>query len=183
MFDRVCREHDKHRFTKLTIHGPTVQSSGRTARSRTRPSSAITMTRIRQLEDHVAAFLDAYNFAKPVKTRHGLTPHKAVCKVCRTKQRRTRPMGTFQDKTQHGRRPCSPSLPRKTSRRASAPSSVLKQNNSRYRNGASDTGTHCARGSRQGLPMLDAGIERPDMERYDPDRCRWGHGACHEIVR
>jgi hypothetical protein len=33
----------------------------------------------RQLENHLAAFLDAYNFARPLKTLHGLTPYEAIC--------------------------------------------------------------------------------------------------------
>ena len=35
----------------------------------------------RQLEDHLAAFLDAYNFAKRLKTLRGLTPYEALCKA------------------------------------------------------------------------------------------------------
>ncbi len=34
-----------------------------------------------QLRDHLAAFLDAYNFAKRLKTLQGLTPYEAICKV------------------------------------------------------------------------------------------------------
>jgi hypothetical protein len=33
----------------------------------------------RQLENHPAAFLDAYNFARRLKTLHGLTPYQAIC--------------------------------------------------------------------------------------------------------
>jgi hypothetical protein len=33
----------------------------------------------RQLEDHLAAFLDAYNFARRLKTLRGLTPYEAIC--------------------------------------------------------------------------------------------------------
>jgi transposase InsO family protein len=36
-----------------------------------------------QLEDHLAAFLDAYNFAKRLKTLAGLTPYEAICKAWR----------------------------------------------------------------------------------------------------
>ena len=35
----------------------------------------------RQLEHHLAAFLDAYNFAKRLKTLRGLTPYEAICKA------------------------------------------------------------------------------------------------------
>ena len=34
-----------------------------------------------QLEDHLAAFLDAYNFARRLKALRGLTPYQAVCKA------------------------------------------------------------------------------------------------------
>ena len=33
----------------------------------------------RQFADHLAAFLDAYNFAKRLKTLRGLTPYEHVC--------------------------------------------------------------------------------------------------------
>lgn len=34
-----------------------------------------------QLRQHLAAFLDAYNFAKCLKTLKGLTPFESICKV------------------------------------------------------------------------------------------------------
>jgi transposase InsO family protein len=34
-----------------------------------------------QLRDHLAAFLDAYNFAKRLKTLQGLTLFEAICKA------------------------------------------------------------------------------------------------------
>jgi hypothetical protein len=34
-----------------------------------------------QLRDHLAALLDAYNFAKRLKTLQGLTPYEAICKA------------------------------------------------------------------------------------------------------
>lgn len=34
-----------------------------------------------QLRQHLAAFLDAYNFARRLKTLHGLTPFEAICKA------------------------------------------------------------------------------------------------------
>jgi len=37
-----------------------------------------------QLRYHLAAFLDAYNFAKRLETLQGLTPNEAICKVGRT---------------------------------------------------------------------------------------------------
>jgi hypothetical protein len=35
----------------------------------------------RQLEEQLAAFLNAYNFAKRLKTLRGLTPYEAICKA------------------------------------------------------------------------------------------------------
>jgi hypothetical protein len=34
-----------------------------------------------QLRTHLADFLAAYNFARRLKTLHGLTPYKAICKA------------------------------------------------------------------------------------------------------
>jgi len=34
-----------------------------------------------QLESHLAVFLDAYNFARRLKTLRGLTPYEAICKA------------------------------------------------------------------------------------------------------
>src|SRR6476620_9232001 len=35
-----------------------------------------------QLREHLDAFLDAYNFAKRLKTLRGITPYERVCKAC-----------------------------------------------------------------------------------------------------
>jgi hypothetical protein len=43
-----------------------------------------------QLRDHLAAVLDAYNFAKRLKTLRGLTPYEAVCKAWAEQSRRFR---------------------------------------------------------------------------------------------
>jgi transposase InsO family protein len=82
MFDRVCREHDiEHRFTKPN-HPWTNGQVERTNRS----LKEATVRRYhhdthRQLEEHLAAFLDAYNFAKRLKTLRGPTPYEAICKA------------------------------------------------------------------------------------------------------
>ena len=34
-----------------------------------------------EIRAHLAAFLDAYNFAKRLKTLRGLTPYEAVCRA------------------------------------------------------------------------------------------------------
>lgn len=44
----------------------------------------------RQLEDHLAAFLDGYNFARRLKTLRGLTPYEAICTAWATEPDRFR---------------------------------------------------------------------------------------------
>jgi transposase InsO family protein len=82
MFDRTCREHGiEHRFTK-----PNHPWTNGQVERMNRSLKEATVRRYhyethRQLENHLAAFLDAYNFAKRLKTLHGLTPYEAICKV------------------------------------------------------------------------------------------------------
>jgi hypothetical protein len=81
-FDRVCREHDvEHRLTKPNhpwTNGQ-VERMNRTLKEAT--VRRYHYASHRQLEDHLAAFLDAYNFAKRLKTLRGLTPYEAICKA------------------------------------------------------------------------------------------------------
>jgi hypothetical protein len=44
----------------------------------------------RQLKDHLAAFLDAHNFAKRLKTLRGLTPYEAICNAWKDEPNRFR---------------------------------------------------------------------------------------------
>jgi transposase InsO family protein len=82
MFDRVCREHEiEHRFTK-----PNHPWTNGQVERMNRSLKEATVKRYhydthRQLEQHLAAFLDAYNFAKRLKTLRGLTPYEAICKA------------------------------------------------------------------------------------------------------
>src|SRR4029077_6382433 len=82
MFDRVCREHEiEHRFTK-----PNHPWTNGQAERMNRSLKEATIKRYhyethRQLKEHLAAFLDAYNFAKRLKTLRGLTPYEAICKA------------------------------------------------------------------------------------------------------
>jgi transposase InsO family protein len=82
MFDRVCREHGiEHRFTK-----PNHPWTNGQVERMNRSLKEATVRRYhydnhRQLERHLAAFLDAYNFAKRLKTLHGLTPYEVICKA------------------------------------------------------------------------------------------------------
>ncbi len=82
MFDRVCREHNiEHPFTK-----PNHPWTNGQVERMNRSLKEATVRRYhydthRQLEEHLAAFLDAYNFAKRLKTLRGLTPYEAICKA------------------------------------------------------------------------------------------------------
>jgi transposase-like protein len=82
MFDRVCREHGiEHRLTK-----PNHPWTNGQVERMNRTLKEATVRRYhyethRQLEDHLAAFLDADNFAKRLKTLRGLTPYEAICRA------------------------------------------------------------------------------------------------------
>jgi transposase-like protein len=82
MFDRICRTHDiEHRFTK-----PNHPWTNGQVERMNRTLKEATVRRYhyqdhRQLKEHLVAFLDAYNFARRLKTLHGLTPYEAICKV------------------------------------------------------------------------------------------------------
>lgn len=82
MFDRLCRQHDiEHRFTK-----PNHPWTNGQVERMNRSLKEATVRRYhysthRQLEDHLAAFLNAYNFAKRLKTLRGLTPYEFICKA------------------------------------------------------------------------------------------------------
>jgi transposase InsO family protein len=75
MFDRICREHGiEHRLTKPNhpwTNGQ-VERMNRTLKEATVQRYHYDTNR--QLQEHLAAFLDAYNFAKRPKTLNGLTP-------------------------------------------------------------------------------------------------------------
>jgi transposase InsO family protein len=82
MFDRVCRTHGiEHRLTKPNH----PWTNGQVERmNRTLKDATVRRYHYechRQLEDHLAAFLDAYNFAKRLKTLRGLSPYETVCKA------------------------------------------------------------------------------------------------------
>jgi transposase InsO family protein len=82
MFERVCREHGiEHRFTK-----PNHPWTNGQVERMNRTIKDATVRRYhygsrQQLEAHLSAFLDAYNFAKRLKTLNGLTPYEAICKA------------------------------------------------------------------------------------------------------
>lgn len=82
MFEQVCRKHGiEHRLTKPNhpwTNGQ-VERMNRTLKQAT--IRRYHYASHRELEDHLAAFLDAYNFAKRLKTLRGLTPYETICKA------------------------------------------------------------------------------------------------------
>jgi transposase InsO family protein len=81
-FDRASQEHGiEHRLTK-----PNHPWTNGQVERMNRTLKEATVRRYhyqthRQLEDHLAAFSDAYNFARRLKTLRGLTPYEAICKA------------------------------------------------------------------------------------------------------
>jgi len=75
IFDRVCREHGiEHRLTKIAhpwTNGQ-VERMNRTIKEAT--VSRYHYSTHQQLREHLYNFLNAYNFAKRLKTLQGLTP-------------------------------------------------------------------------------------------------------------
>jgi transposase InsO family protein len=82
MFDRICREHGvEHRLTKPKhpwTNGQ-VERMNRTLKDAT--VRRYHYETHRQLREHLGAFLNAYNFAKRLKTLRGLTPYEHICKA------------------------------------------------------------------------------------------------------
>jgi len=81
-FDRACQGRGiEHRLTK-----PNHPWTNGQVERMNRTLKEATVRRYhyethRQQEDHLAAFLDAYNFARRLKTLRGLTPYEAICKA------------------------------------------------------------------------------------------------------
>ncbi|WP_419952120.1 IS481 family transposase [Methylobacterium sp.] len=81
-FDQICRAHDiEHRLTKPNHPWTNVQ-----VERMNRTLKEATVKRYHydshdQLRDHLAAFLEAYNFARRLKTLRGLTPYEATCRA------------------------------------------------------------------------------------------------------
>ena len=80
LFDRICAKHGiEHRLTKPN-HPWTNGQVGRMNRT----LKEATVYRYfydthEQLRQHLATFLMAYNFAKRLKTLHGLAPYEYIC--------------------------------------------------------------------------------------------------------
>lgn len=86
IFDRVCRENDiEHRLTKIAhpwTNGQ-VERMNRTIKDAT--VKRYHYDNHDQLRRHLGDFVDAYNFARRLKTLKGLTPFEFICK-CWTKK-------------------------------------------------------------------------------------------------
>jgi len=82
MFDLLCRSHEiEHRLTK-----PNHPWTNGQVERMNRTLKEATVRRYHydshdQLRQHLATFLDAYNFAKRLKTLKGLTPFESICKA------------------------------------------------------------------------------------------------------
>lgn len=82
MFDRICRENGiDHRLTR-----PNHPWTNGQVERMNRTLKDATVRRYHygshaQLREHLAAFLDAYNFAKRLKTLKGLTPYQYICAI------------------------------------------------------------------------------------------------------
>lgn len=90
-FDRICREHGiEHRLTKPNhpwTNGQ-VERMNRTLKEAT--IRRYHYDRHDQLREHLAAFLNAYNFAKRLKTLRGLTPYETICNAWAEQPKRFR---------------------------------------------------------------------------------------------
>ena len=81
-FDQICRVHGiEHRLTK-----PNHPWTNGQVERMNRTLKEATVKRYHygshdQLREHLAAFLDAYNFAPRLKTLRGLTPYEATCRA------------------------------------------------------------------------------------------------------
>ena len=79
-FDRICREYGVGHLLTKPAHPWTngqVERMNRTIKEATVKRFHYQSTQ--ELNEHLQAFLLAYNHAKRLKTLHGLTPHEFVC--------------------------------------------------------------------------------------------------------
>ena len=81
IFDRVCRENGiEHRLTKINhpwTNGQ-VERMNRTIKEAT--VKRYHYDDHQQLKNHLGDFINAYNFARRLKTLRGLTPYEFICK-------------------------------------------------------------------------------------------------------
>ena len=91
IFDRVCDENGiEHRLTKVKhpwTNGQ-VERMNRTIKDAT--VKRFHYNDHAQLRQHLADFIDAYNFGQRLKTLKGLTPYEAICKQWTSEPQRFR---------------------------------------------------------------------------------------------
>ena len=89
IFDRVCVEHGiEHRLTKIKhpwTNGQ-VERMNRTIKDAT--VKRYHYDDHAQLRSHLGDFIDAYNFARRLKTLGGLTPYEYICKIWTSERER-----------------------------------------------------------------------------------------------
>lgn len=89
LFDRVCAENGiEHRLTKVKhpwTNGQ-VERMNRTIKDAT--VKRFHYDSHEQLRSHLSDFIDAYNFARRLKTLKGLTPYEYICKQWTSKPER-----------------------------------------------------------------------------------------------
>jgi hypothetical protein len=88
-FDQICREHDiEHRLTK-----PNHPWTNGQVERMNRTIKEATVKRYHydshdELRTHLGNFVDAYNFARRLKTLKGLTPYEFICKCWTSEPKR-----------------------------------------------------------------------------------------------
>lgn len=91
LFDRLCRQHGiEHRLTKPNhpwTNGQ-VERMNRTIKDAT--VKRYHYADHQQLAAHLELFLNAYNYARRLKTLKGLTPHEYVCRIWTQEPKRFR---------------------------------------------------------------------------------------------
>jgi transposase InsO family protein len=81
-FGRLCLEHGiEHRLTKPNHPWTNGQAERMNRTIKDATCKRYHYENHASLRDHLAAFLDAYNFAKRLKTLKGMTPFEYICKI------------------------------------------------------------------------------------------------------
>jgi hypothetical protein len=80
IFDRVCREHDiDHRLTKINHPWTNGQIERMNRIIKEATVKRHCYDNHDQPRSHLNDFIDAYNFARRLKTLKGLTPYECIC--------------------------------------------------------------------------------------------------------
>jgi len=86
IFDRVCQENGiDHRLTKIAHPSRACKhalpGNAWTNGQVERMNRTLSETLHNQLKTHLSDFVDAYNYARRLKTLNGLTPFEYICKT------------------------------------------------------------------------------------------------------